>query len=229
MKKFVDRRSEFDIKQIEQINEEGKRFYETPSGNRYPSITSVTGILSREAIQQWRNRVGAAEANRVSAVASRRGSMVHLLAELYITNQSEEYEKTLQSSMIDAKLMWGELKNLLDKGLDEVLASEVRLWSDDLEVAGTVDCVGKLFDKYAIIDFKTSRKLKRKEDISGYFLQAAAYAQMWFERTGMKIEHLVILIATEEISATKLYHGKSEDWIPKFKELRETYRKIMNV
>jgi len=227
---IIDRTKEFHIEPIEQINEEGKpRVYKTPSGARYPSITSVTGILSKEAIQSWRNRVGEAEANRVSAVASRRGTRVHLLAELYITNQQEKLQQTLRSTHPDAALMWKTLRDKLEKGLTEVLASEARIWSDELQVAGTVDCIGKLYGKYCIIDFKTSGKQKHKFNISGYFLQAAAYAQMWYERTGMKIEHLIILIATEETGKTYLHHELTEDWIPKFKELRETYRTITNL
>lgn len=227
---ILDRTKEFQIQPIEQINEEGKpRVYKTPSGNRYPSITSVTGILSKDAIQEWRNKVGAEEANRVSNVASKRGTRLHLLAELYITNQHDDFEKTFKSSMIDVVVMWKDLQKKLDSGLTEVLASEARLWSDELEVAGTVDCIGKLFGKYAIIDFKTSRKQKYKTDIVGYFLQAAAYSQMWYERTGMKIEHLVILIATEETGKTYLFHEPADLWVPKFKELREQYRRIMGI
>lgn len=227
---ILNRIEEFQIQSIEQINEEGKpRVYKTPTGARYPSITSVTGILSKEAIQNWRNRVGEAEANRVSAVASQRGTRVHLLAELFITNQHEELQKTLRSTMVDAALMWKDLQSKLEKGLTEVLASEARLWSDELQVAGTVDCIGKFFDKYCIIDFKTSRKQKYKSDITGYFLQAAAYSQMWYERTGMKIDHLVILIATEETGKTYLHHELADDWIPMFRELRETYRNIYNL
>lgn len=227
---ILDRTKEFVIPSIEQINEEGKpRVYKTPSGKKYPSITSVTGILSKEAIQEWRTNVGEVEANRVSRIASTRGTRLHLLAELYITNQTEDFEQTFKKSMIDVTMMWKGLRKKIDAGLTEVLASEARLWSDELEVAGTVDCIGKFFGKYAIIDFKTSRKQKYKADITGYFLQAAAYTQMWYERTGMKIDHLIVLIATEETNKTYLFHEPADVWIPKFKELRETYRKIYNL
>jgi ATP-dependent exoDNAse (exonuclease V) beta subunit len=131
--------------------------------------------------------------------------------------------------MIDVTMMWKGLQKKIDAGLTEVLASEARLWSDELEVAGTVDCIGKFFGKYAIIDFKTSGKQKFKSDITGYFLQAAAYTQMWYERTGMKIDHLIVLIATEETNKTYLFYEPADVWIPKFKELRETYRKIYNL
>ena len=50
----------------------------------------------------------------------------------------------------------------------------------------------------SIIDWKTSRKLKKKEWISNYFIQCSAYAIMWEERTGVPIKQLVVCIAGDE-------------------------------
>ena len=69
----------------ENIN--GKRNYVTPSGELYPSITTVLGELSKAAIQAWRERVGEEEANKISGKASRRGTSVHSVCESYIKNE----------------------------------------------------------------------------------------------------------------------------------------------
>ena len=51
---------------IEQINSATGRKYETPDGNKYPSITSVLSNLSRDAITQWRERIGHDEAEKIT-------------------------------------------------------------------------------------------------------------------------------------------------------------------
>ena len=85
----------------------------------------------------------------------------------------------------------------LDKCITKVYAQEAPLYSEHLGVAGRVDCVGQWEGVDSIIDYKTSRKLKKKEWISGYFMQCAAYAIMWEERTGMPMKQLVVFIATD--------------------------------
>ena len=221
---FKNRIDEFVIPQIVQVNEDGKRTYKTPSGKNYPSLTGVTGLLGRDGIKAWRARVGEAEANRVSRMASSRGTSMHTLAEHYILDDTEGFANVAQKAMPDAIQMFNTLKQKIDMGLEEILAVEARLWSDELEVAGTVDCIGKYMAKYAVMDWKTSRKEKSKDQITNYFCQGAGYAKMWEERTGMKIDHVLIFIATEETGKTHVYHAYVEDHINQLKDLREQFR-----
>lgn len=221
---IINRVNEFVIPSIKQINEDGKRTYQTPSGKCYPSLTGVTGLMGKEAIKAWRAAVGNEEANRVSRVASSRGTAMHTLAEHYILDDSEGFAHAARKAMPDAMSMFKSLKEKIDAGMEEILAVEARLWSDELEVAGTVDCIGKFMAKYAVMDWKTSRKLKTKEQITNYFCQGAGYAKMWEERTGMKIDHVLIFIATEETGKTHLYHGYVNDYIDQLKDLREQFR-----
>ena len=65
---------------------DGKRYYVTPSGNRYPSVTSVTGILNKVWIQKWRKAVGEKKANKISRQAASRGTRYHQLQEDYVNN-----------------------------------------------------------------------------------------------------------------------------------------------
>lgn len=219
-----NRTKEFVIPSIKQINADGKRTYQTPSGNCYPSLTGVTGLLGKEAIKAWRQAVGNEEANRVSRVASSRGTAMHTLAEHYILDDTEGFAHASRKAMPDAMAMFKSLKTVIDKGMEEILAVEARLWSDELEVAGTVDCIGKYMAKYAVMDWKTSRKLKSKDQITNYFCQGAGYAKMWEERTGMKIDHILIFIATEETGKTHVYHGYVDNYISQLKDLREQFR-----
>jgi len=176
------------------LNSETKtkgRHYVDPEGNQYPSITTVLSILSREAIQKWRERVGEEEANRISRVASSRGTKIHNIIEKYIANDPEYLSGEMPHNIQTFK----DIQPAIDENLSKIYSIEAPLYSKHLGVAGRVDCVGVWNGKDSIIDWKTSRKEKKKEWISNYFMQAAAYSIMWEERTGMPIKQLVVAIA----------------------------------
>lgn len=225
---IINRTNEFVIPSLKQINEEGKRTYLTPSGKSYPSLTGVTGLLGKEAIKEWRLRVGPEEANRISRAAAGRGTSMHALAEHYVLGDHEGFAHAARKAMPDSMFLFKTLQKTIDAGMEEVLAVESRLWSDELEVAGTVDCIGKYMAKYAVMDWKTSKRLKSKDQITNYFCQGAGYAKMWEERTGMKIDHVLIFIATEETGKTHLYHGYVDEYIDQLKDLREQFRNENN-
>lgn len=168
------------------------RTYTTPEGNKYPSITTCLSILSRDSIAKWRARVGEEEANRVSAKAAGRGTRVHQMCEDYINNKLDIKKYTPAD-----KETFLSIKSILDENIGLVRGQEVPLYSDYLGVAGRVDCVAEWNGRLAVIDFKTSKKPKKKEWISNYFMQAAAYCVMWEERTGIPIDKTVIVVAVD--------------------------------
>lgn len=168
------------------------RTYTTPEGNKYPSITTCLSILSRESIKAWRARVGEEEANRISGRAAGRGTRVHKMCEDYINNclVIDKYTPADKQTFYD-------LKPILDEHIGLVRGQEVPLYSDYLGVAGRVDCVAEWDGRLSVIDFKTSRKTKKKEWITSYFMQASAYCVMFEERTGIPIDKIVIVIAVD--------------------------------
>jgi genome maintenance exonuclease 1 len=183
-----------EIPEIKTENINGGRYYVTPTGVKYPSITTVLSILSKKAIMEWRKRVGAEEANKISTKAARRGTNVHQMCEDYLNNKEYITKKTMP---VD-KEMFGTLKPILDERINNIHTQEATLYSDYLGVAGRVDCIAEFDGRLSVIDFKTSRKLKKKEWISNYFQQASAYCVMYEERTGIPIDQIVILIAVDE-------------------------------
>jgi genome maintenance exonuclease 1 len=104
------------------------------------------------------------------------------------------------------------LKPILDQYLNKVYAQEVALWSEYLGVAGRVDCIAEWDGKIAVIDFKTSSKLKKKEWISNYFQQCSAYAVMWEERTGIPINKIVVVIAVDG-EEPQIFEEKRDNYI----------------
>ena len=185
---------------------ESGRTYVDPAGNHYPSITTVLKILSEEAIQRWRARVGEEEANRISTQASTRGTAVHNIFEKYVNNDPDYLKGVMPHNIQTFK----DIQRHIDENLNKVYSIEAPLYSKHLGVAGRVDCVGQWNGKDSIIDWKTSRKEKKKEWISNYFMQAAAYAIMWEERTGNPIKQLVVAIAGDE--GAQIFIEDRDNW-----------------
>jgi genome maintenance exonuclease 1 len=204
---------------LKQINRKSGRVYMDEEGNEYPSITSVLSILSKEGIMKWRERVGEEEANRISGQAIAKGNKVHNLLEMYVGNELQR--GLLQEAPMPYIMeIFNSIQPIINKNLSKVYATEQRLHSKHLKVAGTVDCVGVWNGKNSIIDWKTSNKWKKKEWVSNYFMQCAGYSIMWEELTKMPITQLVVCIAGDQGPQIFIEHRDNWD-----KELIETINK----
>ena len=207
------------IQELDTKTVDGTRYYETPAGKLYPSVTTVLKDLSAEGIAAWRAKVGADVANRVSAQASARGTAVHKLCEDYIDNK-EDYLDGHMPANIET---FNTLKGLLDKYLDNVVMQEVPLYSNYLEVGGRVDCIGEWNGKLSVIDFKTSKRRKRKDQIGNYFMQAAAYCVMFEELTKVPITQTIILMSVDN-DHPLVFKSTRDEYIDQFMKQRASYR-----
>ena len=202
--------------ELSTINENGKRLYVTPDGEKYPSVTTVLSDYKKDAIIQWRKRVGEKEANKISTKASRRGTKVHKLCEDYLNNES-----AFKGYTPDNVEMFKSIQPTLNE-IEVVYAQERTLFSHHLKTAGRVDCVGKFRGKPHIIDFKTSNKPKKWEWIDNYFMQGSAYSVMWEEMTGIPIPYIAIIIAVAD-DTPQIFVENRDTWINKFIEVRNNY------
>lgn len=200
---------------------DGTRLYKTPSGNAYPSITTITGLHNKQQIIEWRKRVGAEEATRISTRAASRGTRLHSLCEAFLRSERCEPD------FFDQEL-FGSIKPFLQE-IDNIHALETPLYSDFLEAAGTVDCIAEFRGKLCVIDFKTSSRVKDREDIHNYFMQTAAYAVAFEERTKIPVGRLVIIMAVENEPQPLLFMEKRDDWIDAFRSLRKDYKRLFNI
>jgi len=198
-------------------NIDGKRHYVTPNGS-YISITTLLANLSKDGIQKWRNRVGATEANRISTKASRQGNAIHALCEKYIKNE----EGFLTESMPHLVEMFESILPLLDR-VDNVHVTEGAMYSDELGLAGRTDLIAEFDGKLAIIDYKTSRRIKTWEMCASYFMQGAFYAHAYEERTGIPINNIVIIMAVEN-EEPLLFRETKERWINPLREVITKYQ-----
>lgn len=197
------------------------RFYYPTGGGKYPSVTTVLAIQDKGGLDVWKARVGEAEAHRVSTQATTRGTEVHLIAEEYIDNKPD-YIRSKMPINVD---MFNQVKPLLDKHLDNIWFQEAPLYSHFIQVAGRVDLVAEWRGKLSIIDFKTSRRLKKQEWIKSYFMQESFYAVAFEERIGKPISQLVTLVMTDDGVAQEFVE-KRDDHIHDFIELRKKYTEI---
>jgi hypothetical protein len=175
------------------VTEDSGRKYATPKGS-YPSITTVLGKLSKAAIMAWRDRIGHEEANKISRQASGRGTAVHAMCEKYVNNDPLYAKGAMPNILHD----FNRIKDILDQRIGVVYGQELPLYSDHLKVAGRVDCVAEFDGKLSIIDYKTSRKTKKKSWIEQYFMQECFYAIAWEERTGIPVTQLVTIISVDD-------------------------------
>ena len=182
-----------DFPQLLQENVDGTRCYVTPTGQKYPSVTTVLSDYNKKEIQEWRARVGEEKANEISRKATTRGSSVHKALELYLKNE----DVSSLEMMPNVKSLFVRMKQEIDNKVNNIHCLEDRLFSHTLKLAGTVDCIAEHEGVLSVIDFKTSVRLKKKENIGNYFMQCAAYAQMFTEMTSIKIEQVIVLIGVD--------------------------------
>jgi len=175
-----------------ETHSDGKRYYTSPSGKRLPSVTTVVGAMKKQAIMEWRNRVGEVEANRISKLATGRGNRVHDLAERYLKNEKIEWVREMPDSVEMFRTLIPHLHRI-----NNIHYIEQALWSEQIGLAGRVDLIAEWDGVLSVIDFKTSKKIKKKEDIQDYFAQCTAYAGMYEEHVSVPIDQIVIVMAVE--------------------------------
>lgn len=197
---------------------DGKRYYVTPNGKKLPSVTTVIGAKKKESIMKWRQRVGEEVANKISRQATSRGTNMHTLCEYYLNNEP----KPPGVVMPDAKEMFISVKPYLNK-INNIHYQEVGLWSEHLGLAGRVDCIAEYEGVLSVIDFKTSKKVKKKEDIDDYFAQCVAYACMYEELVGIGIEQIVVIMAVEN-SEPLVFVEKTENYLNTLFEFIKFYK-----
>jgi ATP-dependent exoDNAse (exonuclease V) beta subunit len=207
-----------DVPQVVQDNRPDGRVYITPEGNTYPSVTTVLGIEGAEEIEKWKAAVGEEEARLTSARAAARGTRIHQLCEDTLNNAPTE------PNLFDMEAFAAMKKALVR--IDNVHAVELRLFSDILKIAGTVDLIAEFDGELSIIDWKTSGRLKYRDDIHGYFMQCSAYAVAYEERTGRKVKNIVIVMAVDGDPMPAIFIEKVKDWVPHFIQLRKKFKQL---
>ena len=203
-----------------------KRFYITPEGEAYPSITTVLSIRGKKGLMEWRNKVGEQVANYVSGKAAARGTAVHHMCEDYLNNQSINFPLKFvrHKKNFLPWCLFSQLKNQVLNSISDIYAQEVGLYSDKYKVGGRADCICKYKGVPSVIDFKTSTKERSDAWNENYYIQGSAYAEMFEERTGIEINQVVILVVTEDGTVQEFIKEK-RDYLDDLLKSIEEWRK----
>ena len=193
--KFIHNDLPFEIPQLKTKNINRKRFYQTPNGKLYPSITTVLNKKKMQGINEWRKKVGEDVANYIARTAANRGTKVHHMCEDFLNNN---FDDDVHKKNFLPYVLFGQMKPILMQKVNNILAQECGLYSDKYKVAGRVDCIAKYNGIPSIIDFKTSTKERNDDWNESYYIQASAYSEMFEERTSIAIPQIVILVVTED-------------------------------
>ncbi len=182
----------FDYKPLHRHTTEAGRLYQTPTGEKLPSVTTILDkTTDKTFLFEWKKRVGEEEAQKITSKSLKLGSEMHKMLEHYVEQDMEPYGSVIATNMANQIISNGL------KRVNEFWGMEVPLWCPGL-YAGTTDCVGLWKGKPAIIDFKNSRKPKKKEWIGNYLEQLTAYSIAHNEVYGTKIQTGVIMLATHD-------------------------------
>lgn len=195
---------------LETITTEFGRTYITPNGEKYPSVTTIMP-KKEDVLNEWRNRVGIEEANKITRRAGNRGTKMHSLCEDYLTGKLTDMK--IKMLMPFDKMLFGQVRKYLDNYIDNVYCMEQALYSNRLKIAGRVDLIAEWKGKLSVIDFKTSIAEKKEDWILNYFVQCTAYSEMFQDLTRQNIDDIVVLIATED-QMPQIFEKKKESYVP---------------
>jgi len=201
---------------------EGKRLYSTPDGKFYPSITTVIGNNAKKqaGLAKWRARVGKEKAAAISSRSASRGTSYHSIVEDYLNNRLhiDEYKKTPLPVV-----MFEHSKKVLDR-ISNIYLQEAALYSDNLEVAGRVDCIADFDGVLSIIDFKTSAEPKKEYYLYDYFVQETAYACCLQELYGITVKQLVTIVACENGETQVVIKPPKKEYLLKLIQYIDEYQ-----
>lgn len=200
-------------------NIDGIRFYDI-DGKAYPSVTSVLSLLKADSLKDWRAKVGDSVANWEMGRAARRGKAMHTLVEQYIKNQTTNIRDVLPLGLFRI------IKPYIDQ-INNIRLLEAIMYSKNLTIAGQVDCVAEYNGKLSVIDFKSANKTREESWIENYYLQTTAYAMMYEETFGEKIEQLVVIIACED-GVAQTFIKKTDEFKSKLIEAIDGFYKSYN-
>ena len=201
---------------------DGKRVYLTPTGDKFPSVTTVISNNKEKmaGIAKWRARVGEKAANAKSARATGRGTKYHSIAEDYFNNNLDLKK---YSKFPLPVLMFHHSRHVLDR-INNIYLQEAALYSKHLEIAGRVDCIAEFDGVLSIIDFKTAEEPKREAYLYDYFVQETAYACMLQENYGLSVKQLVTIVACENGETQVVVHPPKKEFFMKLMSYIDEYQ-----
>jgi len=188
---------EHDLKdriELEQVTGEHGRYYTLPTGESFDSVTTILSKYYKKDFSGWKKRVGNKRATEILTQAGIRGTAIHDLCEKYILND-HDYAKGAMA--VNKEQFLSSLKPTLDEHVTKVYGVEFPLYSIKMKTAGTVDLLCDWNGVPSVVDYKTSKKIKKEEWIENYFVQASVYALMATQHLELPFHQIIILMMVD--------------------------------
>lgn len=216
--------SSFTPIELEPVMVDGRRVYPVPSGGKYPSITTVLGVCpkKKKTLSEWKQRVGHDKAQAISTRAATRGTNFHKMVEDFLNNCYNE--DNFKGKPLPLMMFKNAVPTL--NRITQVYLQEAALYSDHLEVAGRVDCIGEFDGVPSIIDFKTSKEAKKEEWMEDYYIQETVYGCMFYEMYKTRTKQLVTIVACEDGDTQVVIKKPEKYFLERFIELRSLYQEM---
>ena len=222
---------QYPYQEFKRTSVDGKRLYQNPWGDPVPSVTTILSATQpaekRQALANWRKRVGTEEAQRITTTAANRGTVMHNILEHWALGEYETYNPGNNIVHQQAKAMAQVVVDNIENDIDEIWGTEVNLVAKEL-YAGTTDLVGVYKGEATIMDFKQTNKPKKREWIDDYFLQGAAYANAHNEMYGTDISRIAIFMCSGDCQWQLFESGPEDfkDWEMKWAQRLEKFYRL---
>ena len=182
------------FEQAQLIEKDNAHYYQTPKGDVFPSITTMLQktmpVEKLQNLQNWKEQEVAAQ--YIAQESAIIGTQTHKLIENFLNGVTHTEESRLLSVA-----HFNNMIPFLQK-INDIHGTEIRLYSNEMKLAGTTDCIAKYDGELSIIDYKTKRSHQQEEWMTEHFIQATAYSEMFAELTGIKVKQIVILVSSEK-------------------------------
>ena len=223
-------KNKYSYPDLVRVEKNDVRYYRDSQENLVPSVTSILSATGdKSGIDAWKRRVGAKAAKAVVDEATTIGTAVHLAIENYLYGKEWVHFTDDKIGLLSQQIAKRFIDDCLND-IDEVWGLESGLVVDGL-YAGTADCIGMFRGKPTIIDFKTAKKIKRKDWIEDYFLQGAAYANAHNVMHGTQIKSIAILMVDRDLLFKEFFISDAEfdSYTDKWKKRIIGYYKVHEV
>jgi genome maintenance exonuclease 1 len=211
------------FQQAELIEKDDVHYYQTPTGKIFPSITTILqktmSAEKQQSLQNWKEQEAAAQYITQEAVTI--GTQTHKLIENHLNGITQTDEVRLLSVA-----HFNNLIPFLQK-INDIHGIELRMYSNEMKLAGMSDCIAKYDGELSIIDYKTKRSNQQEEWMTDHFIQGTAYSEMFKELTGIEVKQVVILVSSEKntrmefVKRTEDYRDMLKQRLNQFYEITE--------
>jgi len=212
-----------DFQQAELIEKDDAHYYQTPTGEVFPSITTILhktmSAEKQQSLQNWKEQEAAAE--YITQESAMIGTQTHKLIENHLNGITQTDEVRLLSVA-----HFNNLIPFLQK-INNIHGIELRMYSNEMKLAGMSDCIAKYDGELSIIDYKTKRSNQQEEWMTDHFIQGTAYSEMFKELTGIEVKQIVILVSSEKntrmefVKRTEDYRDMLKQRLNQFYEITE--------